>query len=249
MKNKMSYCSNCGGKIEGEAKFCSSCGNSIQQKPQGSVKPKIPETELQLEPNKINSASDIKDYFSPGKNIYFGNDIPWKKFKEFIRFFTENEIGNLEFLLYCNSTGWGSGSANGFAIVKNEGRFLLLICSYETTQILAKVVSQNYFGVFEINNDNFFYLEKSKLNIEQLDISKNEKNIFQFSILRENNAFEELVAFTEIIKNSKIEIVSNGMKVDSKKLSSIGMTLEKKITYALIGWVIFLLLCKVFGLI
>lgn len=245
----MSYCSNCGVKIEKEAKFCSSCGNPIQQKQQGSVKPKKTESKSQVEPNKINPSSDIKDYFSPGKNIFFGNNIPWKKFKGFIRFFTEHEIGDCEYLLYCNNTGWGSGSANGFAIVKNEDRLLLFICSYETKQVLTKVVSQNYYGVFEINNDNFFYFENNKLNIEQLDISTNEKNIFQFSVLRESKAFEELVAFTEKIKNSKIELVSNGMKVDSRKLSSIGMTLEKKITYALIAWGIFLLICKVFGLI
>jgi hypothetical protein len=217
----MSFCSQCGNKIEVEAKFCSSCGNSIMQQPQEYIITKMTETQIDNLPNKKASVKDIKEYFSEGKNIYFGKNIPWGKFKEFIRIFNELEIDNLEYLVYCNNTGFGSGSSNGFAIAKNQDKLLLLVCSYETTQVLVKVVSQNYFSVFEICNENIFYLENSKLIVKQLDIIKNEINVLQFSIMREKQAFEELVAFTETIKKYEIEIISNGMKLSSDKLSNV----------------------------
>ncbi|MEI6190348.1 MAG: hypothetical protein WCP61_07985 [Chitinophagia bacterium] len=217
----MSYCTNCGNIIEGKIKFCPNCGVSIIYPLAESISNKPPEIQIEKPQIKEARLRDIREFFSEGKNVYFGNNIPWKIFKEFLRNFNGYQIGNLEYLVYCNNTGWGSGSSNGFAIAKNVDKLLLLICSYETKQVLVKVVAQNYFSFFEINSDNIFYLEDMKLNIEQINRLKNESTIFQFSIMREIGAFNELVTFTEIFNNSEFELISNGKKISSDQLSSL----------------------------
>jgi hypothetical protein len=240
----MKYCSECGTQIEQGIKFCPNCGHSLNKKLEVSQSIQTDTVDKVLKNSKSKKKyelQNIEDLFTKGKNLYFTNDIPWKKLKNFLHEFEYESIKNFEYFIYYYS-GWQRGGANGFALCKNENKFYLLVSSFESKQVLVKVIAWDKCKIYELNKFTKFQQSGSKLYIEYFDVENAQIACEEHSI-PENKTFEELNIFCQNLNQMNPDSISNGLIVDSEKIkNATGLTFIEKFAFWFIPLVVVILL-------
>jgi hypothetical protein len=229
----MKYCPNCGVQADKTNKFCVNCGSSLTAEEE---EPKLKKSEKSVTKpiqEKIENKLDVKLFFPSLKNLFWGEDIPWKRFKDFIRQFENEEIKDFEFLNFYDNSKFGSPSETGFSIAKNGDEIYLLLSSYETKRVAVKVVAWYNVQLYKLDEISTIDINSETFNIRFVngitgEIAENSHSKFQ------TNAQECLINF---IKNSKHIDLSNqkGLTVNPQTLTENSKAnFKEKITAVLL---------------
>jgi hypothetical protein len=242
----MKYCSECGTQIELGIKFCPNCGHSLNKKlgVSSSIQTNTHDNILKKSKSKKEyELQNFKDFFSEDKNLYFANDIPWKKLKKFLHEFEFENIKNFEYLIYWYA-GWQRDGANGFAICKNEDKFYLLVSSFESKQLLVKDFAWDKCNIYELNKFTKFQQLDSKLYIEFYDVENSQTSCEEHSITK-NKTFDELNNFCQKLNQINPDSFSNALRIDSGKIKkATDATFFEKFALWIIPLGIILILAK-----